>query len=381
MDTESAQSAFQDTISPPLYLAFELSQKQWKLGFTIGVGQRPRIRAIQARDLTALQWEIQEARRRFRLPDKITILSCYEAGRDGFWLDRYLHAQGIANLVVDSASIEVSRRSKRAKTDKLDVDKLLEMLIRYHSGERKLWRVVQVPSLEVEDQRQLHRELVTLKTEHTRHINRIKGLLIGQGVSIPVAADLLERLDTVHLWDGSGMPAGLHNRLEREYQRIQLVNQHIQQLEKQQEEQLRTSDHPSVVQVRQLLRLKGIGVSSAWLFVMEFFSWRAFHNRREVGALAGLTATPYSSGGTSREQGISKAGNRLIRAMAVEIAWIWLRYQPNSRLSCWYQQRFGHGNNRMRRIGIVAMARRLLIDLWRYLETGTLPEGAVLKSA
>ncbi len=381
MDTKSAQGTLQDLISPPLYLAFELSQKQWKLGFTIGVGQRPRIRTIQARDLSALQWEIQEARRRFRLADTVTILSCYEAGRDGFWLDRYLNAQGIANLVVDSASIEVSRRSKRAKTDKLDADKLLEMLIRYHRGERKLWRVVQVPSLEVEDQRQLHRELVTLKTEHTRHINRIKGLLIGQGVSISVAADLLERLDTVHLWDGSGLPAGLHNRLEREYQRIQLVNQHIQQLEKQQEEQLRTSDHPSVAQVRKLLRLKGIGVSSAWLFVMEFFSWRAFHNRREVGALAGLTATPYSSEGTSREQGISKAGNRRIRAMAVEIAWIWLRYQPNSRLSCWYQQRFGQGNNRMRRIGIVAMARRLLIDLWRYLETGTLPEGAVLNSA
>jgi transposase len=291
MDTKSAQGSLQNPISPTLYLAFELSQKQWKLGFTIGVGQRPRIRTIQARDLPALQWEVQEARRRFRLPDTVTILSCYEAGRDGFWLDRYLHAQGIANLVVDSASIEVSRRSKRAKTDKLDVDKLLEMLIRYHSGERKLWRVVQVPSLEVEDQRQLHREMITLKAERTRHINRIKGLLIGQGVSIPVAAGFLERLDSVHLWDGSALPDALHTRLEREYQRIQWVNQQIQQLEKQQEELLRTSDHPSVAQVRQLLRLKGIGVSSAWLFVMEFFSWRAFRNRREVGALAGLYRT------------------------------------------------------------------------------------------
>ena len=215
MDTKLAQGTLQGTTSPPLYLAFELNQKQWKLGFTIGVSQRPRIRTIQARDLPAVQWEIQEAHRRFRLPDKVTILSCYEAGRDGFWLDRYLHAQGIANLVVDSASIEVSRRSKRAKTDKLDVDKLLEMLIRYHSGERKLWRVVQVPRLEVEDQRQLHRELATLKTEHTRHINRIKGLLVGQGVPIPMTADLLERLYTVHLWDGSGLPAGLHTRLER----------------------------------------------------------------------------------------------------------------------------------------------------------------------
>jgi len=381
MDTKTVQSTLQSPISQQLYLAFELSQKQWKLGFTVGMGQRPRIRTIQARDLQALQWEVQEARHRFRLPDTVTTLSCYEAGRDGFWLHRYLHAQGIANLVVDSASIEVSRRSKRAKTDMLDVDKLLEMLIRYHGGERKLWRVVHVPSLEVEDRRHLHRELTTLKAERTRHINRIKGLLVGQGVCMPVIEDLLEKLETVRLWDGTGLPVGIHTRLEREYQRIQLVNQQIQQLEVQREEQLRTSDHPSVVQVRQLLRLKAIGVNSAWLFVMEFFSWRDFHNRREVGALAGLTATPYRSGGASREQGISKAGNRHIRAMIVEIAWIWLRYQPNSQLSRWYQQRFGQGSNRLRRIGIVAMARRLLIDLWRYLETGTVPEGAVLKSS
>jgi transposase len=381
MDTKTVQSTLQSPISQQLYLAFELSQKQWKLGFTVGMGQRPRIRTIQARDLQALQWEVQEARHRFRLPDTVTTLSCYEAGRDGFWLHRYLHAQGIANLVVDSASIEVSRRSKRAKTDMLDVDKLLEMLIRYHSGERKLWRVVHVPSLEVEDRRHLHRELATLKAERTRHINRIKGLLVGQGVCMPVIEDLLEKLETVRLWDGSELPGELHTRLEREYQRIQLVNQQIQQLEVQQAEQIRTSVHPSVVQVRQLLRLKGIGVNSAWLFVMEFFGWRDFHNRREVGALAGLTATPYRSGGASREQGISKAGNRHIRAMIVEIAWIWLRYQPNSQLSRWYQQRFGQGSNRLRRIGIVALARRLLIDLWRYLETGTVPEGAVLKSS
>jgi len=381
MDTKTVQSTLQSPISQQLYLAFELSQKQWKLGFTVGMGQRPRIRTIQARDLQALQWEVQEARHRFRLPDTVTTLSCYEAGRDGFWLHRYLHDQGIANLVVDSASIEVSRRSKRAKTDMLDVDKLLEMLIRYHSGERKLWRVVHVPCLEVEDRRHLHRELATLKAERTRHINRIKGLLIGQGVCMPVIEDLLERLETGRLWDGSGLPEELHTRMEREYQRIQLVNQQIQQLEVQREEQLRTSDHPSIEQEHQLLRLKAIGVNSAWLFVMEFFSWRDFHNRREVGALAGLTATPYRSGGASREQGISKAGNRHIRAMIVEIAWIWLRYQPDSQLSRWYQQRFGQGSNRLRRIGIVALARRLLVDLWRYLETGTLPEGAVLKSS
>jgi transposase len=223
--------------------------------------------------------------------------------------------------------------------------------------------------------------MTVLKGERTRHINRIKGLLIGQGICMPVNTGFLEKLKAVRLWNGSELPKGLYTRLEREYQRIQMVNQQIRQLEGERTELIRASEHASVEQVRQLMQLKGIGVNSSWLFVMEFFSWRAFRNRREVGALAGLTATPYNSGNTNREQGISKAGNRHIRAVAVEIAWSWLRYQPNSKLSRWYQQRFGKGNSRLRRIGIVALARKLLVELWRYLETGALPEGAILKSS
>jgi transposase len=362
-------------------LAFELSKKHWKIGFTIGMGQRPRIRTIDARDLKALEWEIQQAHQRFKLPKTTKVLSCYETGRDGFYLDRYLQTKDICNLVIDSASIEVNRRARRAKSDKLDVGKLLGMLIRYHGGERKVWRIVNVPSIEVEDRRHLHREMTVLKGERTRHINRIKGLLIGQGICMSVNTDFLERLKAVRLWDGSELPKGLYTRLEREYQRIEMVNQQIRQLEAKRTELIRASEHASVEQVRQLMQLKGIGVNSAWLFVMEFFSWRAFRNRREVGALAGLTSTPYNSGNSNREQGISKAGNRRIRAMAVEIAWSWLRYQPNSKLSRWYQQRFGKGNSRLRRIGIVALARKLLVELWRYLETGALPEGAILKSS
>lgn len=241
--------------------------------------------------------------------------------------------------------------------------------------------MVNVPNVEAEDRRHLHRELTVLKAERTRHINRIKGLLISQGISMSVNADFLERLKVVRLWNDDELSEGLRTRLEREYQRIQLVNQQIRQLEAQREELLCLAEHPHVEQVRQLMQLKGIGVNSAWLFVMEFFSWRDFRNRREVAALAGLTATPYRSGDSSQEQGISKAGNSHIRAMAVEIAWSWLRYQPNSKLSRWYQQRFGHGSSRLRRIGIVALARRLLIEFWRYLETGALPEGASLKSS
>jgi len=363
-----------------LYLAFELGNKEWKLGFTVGLGQRLRRRTIDAGDLAALGWEIGQAKQRLGLPETTPVLSCYEAGRDGFWLHRYLVASGIENLVVDSASIEVNRRAKRAKTDRLDVRKLGSMLIRYHSGEKKVWSVVHVPSVEAEDKRHLHRQLATLKTDRTRHINRIKGLLAGQGVCLSVTGDFLERLESVRLWDGAPLLPGLRSRLEREYACLQFVNQQIQEVEAERSEAIRASDDPSVEKVRQLLRLRGIGDNSAWLFVMEFFDWRDFRNRREVGSLAGLTSTPYQSGDEAREQGISKAGNRPIRAMATEIAWSWLRYQPQSELSCWYWERFGHGSKRIRKIGIVALARKLLIALWRYLAFGEMPAGAQLKT-
>jgi transposase len=379
MMSETSNNAEHKLNDRGLYLAFEMGNEKWKLGFTIGLGQRPRERKIEAGDLAALEWEIRRAKERFGLPETARVMSCYEAGRDGFWLHRYLMEKGIENLVVDSASIEVSRRAKRAKTDRLDLAKLLSMLVRYDSGEKKVWRVVHVPSVEAEDSRHLHRELRTLKVERTRHINRIKGLLVTQGVRLPVGVGFLERLESVRLWDGSALPRGLRSRVEREYVCLRFVNEQIRELEAERREILRNSSDPSVEKVRQLLRLRGIGENSAWLFVMEFFGWRAFRNRREVGALAGLTPTPYQSGDEAREQGISKAGNCPIRGMAIEISWGWLRYQPDSKLSRWYQERFGRGSKRLRKIGIVALARKLLIELWRYLETGAIPEGAQLK--
>jgi transposase len=363
-----------------LYLAFELGNKKWRLGFTIGLGQRPRERTIMAADLVAFQEEIRLAKKRFGLPQTARVMSCYEAGRDGFWLHRYLLSKDIENLVVDSASIEVNRRAKRAKTDHLDVAKLLTMLVRYDYGEKKVWSVVHAPSPEAEDKRHLHRQLTTRKVDRTRHTNRIKGLLVGQGVRMPVGADFLERLDKVRLWDGSALPKGLRSRLGWEYACLQFVNQQIKELEAGRSEAIRTSDDPSVEKVRQLMRLGGIGDNSAWLFVMEFFGWREFRNRRQVGGLSGLTSTPYQSGDESQEQGIDKAGNCPVRTMAVEIAWGWLRYQPQSELSRWYQRRFGHGGKRMRKIGIVALARKLLVAFWRYLEYGEIPAGAQLKA-
>ena len=363
-----------------LYLAFELSEKEWKLGFSMGLGQKPRERTISAGDVKALQAEIGLAKKRLGLLEAAEVWSCYEAGRDGFWLHRYLVAHEIENLVVDSASIEVNRRAKRAKTDRLDVGQLLKMLIRYHAGEKKVWSVVHVPSVEAEDRRHVHRELQTQKGERTRHSNRIKGMLVGQGVRLAVKADFLEQLEGVRLWDGSPVPRGLRARLEREFAGWQFADGQVKGLEAERSEQMRNSEAAEVKQVQQLLRLRGIGDNSAWLYVMEFFSWRDFQNRRQVGGLAGLSPTPYQSGEEAHEQGISKAGNRPVRAMAIEIAWSWVRHQPESELSQWFEERFAHGSKRVRKIGIVALARKLLVALWRYLETGELPAGALLKA-
>jgi transposase len=380
MNTETTHGNEYTSFQAYLYMAIELSLSEWKLGFSIGFGQEPRLRTIKARNLAALKDEISAAKKRISLPEDAPVLSCYEAGRDGMWIHRYLLSIGVENLVIDSSSIEVNRKAKRAKTDKLDVKKMLMMLMRYQLGEEKVWSVVQVPSLETEDHRHLHRELDTLKAERTRHINRIKGLLIGQGIGISIQADFLEQLNTIRLWDGAPLPAGLQRRLRYEYQGLQFVEEQIETLEAERLDIVRHSTRADVEMVRQLMRLKGIGVASAWVFVMEFFAWRCFRNRREVGSLAGLTPTPYQSGDSSREQGISKEGNTLVRSMAIQIAWGWLQHQPESKLSRWYQERYGKGSSSLRKIGIVALARRMLVDLWRYLETGWIPEGAELKT-
>jgi transposase len=361
-----------------LYLAFELGWTSWKLAFTVGAGQKPRLRSIPARDTDALLLEIGAAKTRFGLPDEAPVISCYEAGRDGFWLHRFLADRRIENLVVDAASIEVNRRQRRAKSDNLDATKLVGMLIRWHLGEKRLWGVVRVPSVADEDRRQLHRELIALKAQRTEHTNRIKGLLAGLGLSLAIDAEFPRRLEALRQWDGTGVPSGRRRRLLREFERRQLVGRQIHDLEDQRTQQIRDPETPQGEQVRLLLKLKGIGENAAWLLVREFFGWREIRNRRELASLAGLTPTPYDSGASRREQGISKAGNRRVRWMVIELAWGWLRYQPTSELSLWYQRRFAAGNTRMRKVGIVAVARKLLVALWKYLETGEVPAGAEL---
>lgn len=368
------------TLETVLYVALELSEHEWKLAFATGAAQKPRRRDIPARDVEGLRREIAAAKERFALPVETRVVSCYEAGRDGFWLHRFLATASVENQVVDSSSIAVERRGRRAKTDRLDAEKLLAMLIRWGQGEPHVWRVVNVPSLEEENDRQLHRELQTLKAEQTAHGNRIKGLLAGCGLTVTVTRHFPKWLKNARLWDGTAVPAELKARLLREFERMQAVNRQIRELEQARARRLRTENPDAgIVKMRRLIGLAGIGVNSAWLFVREVFGWRQIKNRRQLGSILGLTPTPYSSGTSSREQGISRAGNRRMRAMAIEIAWDWLRYQPQSALSRWYQRRFGHGSTRQRRIGIVALARKLIVALWKYLEHEEVPEGAVVK--
>jgi transposase len=360
-----------------LFLALELGRQEWKLGFLTGMGKRPRERVVRAGDVDGLEEEIERAKRRFKLADDTEVVSYYEAGRDGFWIHRFLESIGVTNHVVDSSSIEVKRGRRKRKTDRLDLESLLKLLSRHWGGERRMWSVVRVPSWEAEDARHLHRELMTLKRDRTRVTNRIKALLATQGVlEVDLGPGFAEWLEELRLWDGLELPERLRKRLEREWALRAWLTDRIRELEKERRELLKSSSDRSVEMVRQLQQLKGIGVNSAWLYVMEFFGWREFRNRREVGGLAGLAPTPYQSGDNEQERGIDKAGNRHVRGMAIEIAWGWLRFQPESELSRWYQERFGHGSSRMRRIGIVALARRLLVELWRYLETGVLPAGA-----
>lgn len=362
-----------------LYVAFELGKSEWRLACTPGIDQPPLVRTIAARAVASCEAELARAKAHFGLPATAAVRSCYEAGRDGFWLHRYLRARGVANDVVDSSSIEVNRRARRAKSDRLDACKLVTMLLRADAGEQGVWSVVRVPSVPDEDRRQLHRELLFVRRDRARLTNRIQGLLANQGLVFETLADLSTQLATARLWDGTPLPPRLGARLEREWSGVVALTQRLQALRAERRELLRTSDDPAIERVRQLLALRGIGPETAWLYVMEFFGWRTFRNRREVGALAGLVPTHYQSGDVQHEQGISRAGNRYIRALAIDLAWGWLRYQPQSALTRWYDARFARGSSRVRKIGIVAVARKLLIALWQYLETGCIPEGAVLK--
>ncbi len=380
----AATSKIEITSSEPvLMLALELGEESWKLGFSSAYGQAPLVRNIPSREKRGLMDQMAWAKQQLRLPDGARVVSCYEAGREGFWLHRFLVDQGVESLVVDSASIEVPQKRRRAKTDRLDLGGLCDLLARHLAGSAKpVWSVVRVPSLEEEDRRHLHRELKTAKQDRTRVSNRIKSLLANNGLPLPGWRDLVKRLEALRLWSGEPLPRSLRARLRRYAKDYKYYTERIQELSAERRERMRQGacDDPAAMKAAQLFSLRGVGINTAWLYSMEFFSWRTFRNGKEVGSLAGLTPTPKDSGKRYREQGIGKDGSRHIRGSAIELAWAWLRFQPESELSKWYQRRFGPGSKRVRKIGIVALARKLLIALWRFLETGLVPDGAVLKT-
>ena len=253
--------------------------------------------------------------------------------------------------------------------------------MRYHGGDHRVWRPVAVPSEQDEERRHLGRELLELKKERTRQINRMKGLMAVQGLRLePAGSSFLKELESARLWSGQPVGEELQFRLYGEYERLQFLEGQIQEVREERQRQIEESEAKSVDQVRQLLTLRGIGIESAWLLTMELFAWRRYRNRKEAASLVGLTPTPFASGDTSRELGISKSGNSRVRTMLIEIAWGWVRYQPESQISRWYRDRFAEGGSRQRRIGIVAVARKLLIELWRFVELGVVPEGAVFKT-
>src|ERR1700730_1033264 len=338
------------TVSGRLLMSMELGRRQWKLGFTTGVGQRPRRRTLSTDVWDRLPEEIAAAKLRFRLPDDAPVISCYEAGRDGFWIHRYLTSLGVENLVVDSSSIEVNRRARRAKTDRLDVEKLLAMLLRYTGGEKTVWRIVRVPTEVDEERRQRHRELFMLKQDGTRVTNRIAGLLATVGVLLKVDARFGVRLDRLQQWNGQPVPEALRVRLAREWEKVELLTTQINDLDRARRAMVRESRDEAVALVRRLLELRGIGDNAAWVFVTEFFAWRGFRNRRQVGGSTGLVGTPFTSGDVKHAEGISKGGTRRVRAIGVQIAWECRSHQQQSALTQWYNRGFADGGPVARKI-------------------------------
>lgn len=377
--------------TPSLYVALELSKDTWKLAFTTSRAKRARIRDVKARDQAAFLAEIDAAKTRLRLPEDAPVKSCYEAGRDGFWIHRFLVGNGIENVVIDPASIEVNRRSRRAKTDRLDAQKLAQLLARHHDGEEVL-RVVRVPPLDAEVERLLPRQLKALKKKRTQVSNRVRAQLFLHGVDLDPRKGnfrrrtFLDDLDRARQWDGSPLPVGLVFMVKADYEHFCFLEEQIRDLASRQRRALKRAREGSAdvtaaqLKAAMLTELRGVGDVGAYVLATEFFGWREFNNRKEVGAAAGLTGVPFQSGGSDKEQGISKAGNSRVRALMVELAWLWLRFQPQSRTTRWFHDHVGKAGSRGKRKAIVAVARKLLVEFWHFVEHGTVPAGAVLSS-
>lgn len=364
-----------------LYLACELGSTTWVLAFTTASAQRPRLRRIVAGDLEGLSREMATAKRRFGVSSEGPVQSCYEAGRDGFWLHRWFERAGIPNLVVDSSSIEVTRRARRAKTDRLDATKLLGLLLRWAGGERHVWRVVHVPTPEAEAQRQLSREFATVVTDRTRVRNRLKALLATQGIRMALTRHFVDDLASARTGDGRPLDEAWRGRLVRDWDQLLAIDARLRSLAAARAAHIAQGPDRVAAIARRLCTVRGVAEISAAVFSAELFATREFQNGRQLSALIGLVPVPYRSDQRVRDQGISKAGRAEVRRLALQLAWGWLRWQPTSALTQWFRARFEAAGGRSRRVGIVALARKLVVALWRYVTHGVLPEGVILKRA
>lgn len=374
--TGTIRPEFSSVNEPTLYVAFELSLKEWKLAVTTGFGIAPWVRTVPAGDLGGVQDVIQQARTRLGVAAAARVVSCYEAGRDGFWIHRALTQLGIANRVVDSASIEVSRRAKRAKTDRLDALKLVLLLVRVCAGDHRAWREIRVPTVADEAARHVSRERTDLVGEQTQLINQMRSWLALFGTRLPPARKGAW-WTAVRDWAGAPLPAEVQARLARADARWTVLETQVDELNTQQQTAAQAAPTSAL---GRLVQLKGVAVTSASVLLQEGLVWRAFQNRRQIGGLLGFNPMPHQSGELARDQHISHAGNPRLQSISIQLAWSWVRWQPSSALSQWYRSRFGQGK-RSRRIGIVAVARRLVIALWRYVTAGVIPTGAILKVA
>jgi transposase len=366
-------------------LAIELSKKSWIVAVNTPLADKVSRHTLEACDWKGLLELIARMRTRViqTLDRPVEVVSCYEAGYDGFWLHRLLEAHGVRNYVIDPASVQVNRRARRVKTDNIDVGRLLRSLMAYLRGEPKVWSVVRVPSVTEEDDRRLHRERDRLINERVQHVNRIKGLCAVHGIydHEPIRPNRLARLEQLRTADGRELQPRVKAEILRELQRLELVLKMIKTIEAERDAIAlagKSATHANANKIQDLIRLKSIGPEIGTTLVGEVF-YRQFNNRQQLGSYVGLTPSHFQSGPMSRDQGISKAGNPKARSVMIELAWLWLRHQPNSPLSIWFRERVGTARGRIRRITIVAVARKLLIALWRYLGTGVVPTAAVLK--
>ena len=366
-------------------LAIELSKKSWIVAVNTPLSDKISRHTLKPSDGKELLDLCERIRTRVAKETKkrVEMVSCYEAGYDGFWLHRLLQAHDIRNHVIDPASLQVDRRARRAKTDRVDAERLLRSLMAYLRGEPKVWSVVRVPSVAEEDDRRLHRERGRLINERIQHVNRIKGLLAIHGIYDyqPLRRDRIQRLEQLHTADGRTLPPRLEAEILRELQRLEIVIGMIKTIEAERDAIASANtetERGSVKKIQHLAKIKSIGPEFATTLVGEVF-YRSFDNRKQLASYVGLTPVHFQSGAMSRDQGISKAGNAKARTVMIELVWLWLRHQPDSDLSVWFRDRVGKLKGRIRRITIVAVARKLLITLWRYLETGLVPKGAALK--